>query len=81
MCQPGDYTVTPVPNGYMIGRLIDRPAVPGSSWEYVRAEADLQTALTLARTLAERAGVRAWIYEHPQAFVEITDRPHRDPAP
>ena len=72
MYRPGDFTVTPIPNGYMVGRLVERAGTSGPWWEYIKAEDDFEKAIGFARELAERAAVRAWIYESPQSFLEIT---------
>lgn len=72
MYRPGDFTVTPIPNGYMVGRVIERPAGPGPWWEYIKAEADFERAVGFAKELADRSGTRAWVYENPHSFSEIT---------
>jgi hypothetical protein len=72
MYRPGDFTVTPIPHGYMVGRLIERAGTVGPWWEYIKAEIDIEKAIGFARELAERAAVRAWIYESPQEYLEIT---------
>ena len=80
MYRAGDFTVTPIPLGYMVGRLIDRAGTIGPWWEYIKAESDFEKAVGFARELAERAAVRAWIYESPQTYFEIT-RAHRQVVP
>ena len=72
MYRAGDFTVTPIPDGYMVGRLIEKGSTTGPWWEYIKAETTFDRAVDFARELAERAAVRAWIYESPNVFYEIT---------
>lgn len=74
MYRPGDFTVTPIPDGYMVGRIVERSGANGPWWEYIKAEPDFERAAAFARELADRAAVRAWIYESPQSYYEISRR-------
>ena len=59
-CLPGDITVTKVHRGYLIGRALEQMG-PGPWWEYVAVVAKQEDAYRLARTIANDAGVRAWL--------------------
>lgn len=59
-CQAGDYTVTKVPGGYMLGRTLPQQG-RGPWWKMITLECDIRTAIARARELASLAGVHAWI--------------------
>ena len=59
VCLPGDITVTQVPSGYLVGRVLPRLG-PGPWWEYIALDSDLAAATRRAITLAEQAGMQAW---------------------
>jgi hypothetical protein len=61
-CLPGDFTVTPIPDGYLIGESMPQLG-PGPWWSYVAIMKDLRDAIDQARTLARRADSRAWFFE------------------
>jgi hypothetical protein len=61
-CQPGDFTVTPIPDGYLIGESMPKLG-PGPWWSYVAIVRGLDEAIDQARTLAQRSGSKAWFFE------------------
>jgi hypothetical protein len=61
-CLPGDFTVTPIPDGYLIGESMPKLG-PGPWWSYVAIVRSLEEALGQATTLARRSGSRAWFFE------------------
>jgi len=68
----GDIIVSPIPGGYLVGRLRARtPPDEGMAWEYIRTEADLQAAIRFARQVAERASVGAWVCQGETEFLTI----------
>jgi len=68
----GDIIVSPIPGGYLVGRLRARtPPDEGIAWEYIRTEPDLQAAIRFARQVAERASVGAWVSEGETEFQKI----------
>ena len=60
VCLPGDITVTEVPSGYLVGRVLPRLG-PGPWWEYIALVSDLAEAKRRALALAGHAGMRAWL--------------------
>lgn len=58
-CVAGDITVTPVPYGFLVGRMIDRPGY-GPWWHYINTLADRDQAIRLAKELAKEGGSAAW---------------------
>ena len=73
----GDIIVSPVLDGYLIGRLRARtPPDEGLAWEYIRAEGDLQSAIKFARQIAERAGVGVWACDDHVEFLKIQGPPY-----
>ncbi len=61
-CLPGDYTVTPVHSGYLIGQTLAQIG-PGPWWAYVKIVSDLDAAIREGKLLASRAHTRLWLYE------------------
>ena len=61
-CEPGDFTVTKIPSGYLIGRAMAQLG-PGPWWEYVAIVTQRRQALDHARQLAYREGTRAWLHK------------------
>jgi len=61
-CLPGDFTVTPIHGGYLIGEAMPQLG-PGPWWTYVAIMEGLPEAINQARTLARRADSRAWFFE------------------
>ena len=61
-CLPGDITVTPIPNGYLIGRALPQLG-PGPWWEYIGTITELDNAVTQARRLARDNNGRAWFFD------------------
>ena len=65
--QPGDFTVTPVLDGFMIGRTLRRtPTEPW--WTLVSIIADETDAVREAVTLALAENSRVWFQEGPGRF-------------
>ena len=60
-CESGDFTVTKIPTGYLIGRAMPQLG-PGPWWEYVAIVAQRRQAVDHARQLAHRDGTRAWLH-------------------
>lgn len=60
-CPPGDITVTPVPSGYMIGRVMPKIGL-GPWWQYIRVVTDYDEAVGLAVRVAAEDGTQAWFY-------------------
>jgi hypothetical protein len=61
-CLPGDITITRIPTGYLIGRAAERKG-PGPWWQYVATVATFEEAARHACTLANLAGVKAWVHK------------------
>ena len=73
----GDIVVSPVPGGYLVGRMRARtPPDQGLAWEYIRGESDLEAAIKFARQVAERAGVAVWTYEGAVELRRIAGPPY-----
>ena len=73
---PGDITVTPLRHGYLIGRVLPQRG-PGPWWEYVGIETDVEGAIELARHLARRDNVRAWLFDGCDRYEQLPlDQPH-----
>ena len=68
----GDIVVSPIPGGYLIGRVRTRtPPDEGLGWEFIRTEVDLQAAIKFARQVADRASVGAWVSHGDVEFRKI----------
>lgn len=79
-CRPGDFTITPVPSGFMVGRSL--PATgPGPWWQYIKVVNDLEEARRFAVELAAQDGSRAWFHLHGDQYDEVTYRPPQPAAP
>ena len=59
-CQPGDFTVTKVPSGYLIGHAVQQLG-PGPWWEYIAVVEKRRDAFDQAVRLAHEVGTRAWL--------------------
>ena len=80
--QPGDFTVTPVLDGFLIGKTQRRTPID-SWWTLVRVVADETDAVREAVTLALAENSRVWFQEGPGRFRPVamtTDKPP-DAAP
>ena len=79
--QPGDFTVTPVLDGFMLGRMLPRsPTDPW--WTLISIVPDETDAVREAVTLALAENNRVWFQEGPGRFrpVEMsTGRPAAHP--
>ena len=79
--QPGDFTVTPVLDGFMIGRMLSRtPTDPW--WTLISIVRDETDALREAVTLALAENSRVWFQEGPGRFRPVamsTARPVKAP--
>lgn len=62
-CLPGDFTVTKIHGGYLIGRALEQIG-PGPWWEYVATVRTYQDAYEHATRLAAEAGRNAWWHKH-----------------
>jgi len=69
-CLPGDYTITPLPTGFLIGRALE-PIGPGPWWEFVRIVPGSSAALDEVRQLAREAESRAWLHQGGMRYLEI----------
>ena len=65
--QPGDFTVTPVLDSFLIGKALSRTPVD-SWWTLVRIVADETDAVREAVTLALAENGRVWFQEGPGRF-------------
>ena len=70
-CLPGDYTVTRVPAGFVIGRVMPPNGDP-PWWELVRTAADVEGACKAALELAKANKARAWMHVRDRQYDEIT---------
>lgn len=61
-CRPGDFTVTELPNGYLVGRALEQVGI-GPWWTYVLITETFDEAVRHACALAKGAGVRAWLHK------------------
>jgi len=59
-CLPGDVTVSAVPGGFIVGRVLEERG-PGPWWTYLGAAANLADAIAAAQDQAERRHCRAWL--------------------
>jgi len=69
-CLPGDYTITALPTGFLIGRAL-QPIGPGPWWEFVRLLPDARTALQEIRQLARATGSHAWLHQGGTRYIAI----------
>ncbi len=69
-CLPGDITVTAVPNGFLIGRVLPQSGF-GPWWEYIKIAATHESALHDALALASAADARAWFHREDATYEEI----------
>ena len=68
--QPGDFTVTPVLDGFMVGKVLP-PRDSGPWWTIVRIVPTQQHAVRLAVTLALALNTKVWFNECPGKFRAI----------
>ena len=61
-CVPGDITVRPIHEGYILGRVV-RHEHAGPWWEYIKIVRDRAAAITEARRLALAGRSRLWFHE------------------
>jgi hypothetical protein len=61
-CEPGDYTVTKIYSGYLVGMALEPGNGPGPWWHYVATLTTFEHASDLAHALADAGGVRAWLH-------------------
>ena len=69
-CLPGDFTITALPTGFLIGRAL-QPIGPGPWWEFVSVMPSQIRALHEVRRLARETGSRAWLHEGGARYVAI----------
>src|SRR4051812_15306428 len=65
--QTGDITLTKVPTGYLLGRVLPKLGL-APSWQYVAVYTEYDDALRRARTLAEDAGTRALLHKQNDTY-------------
>ena len=68
--RPGDFTVTPIHGGFMVGETLPHLG-SGPWWAYVLTIATLEGAVAYARVLARQAGSRAWFFDGNRAYRSI----------
>mgnify|MGYP003576218284 CR=1 FL=1 len=68
--QPGDFTVTPVLDGFMVGKVLP-PRDSGPWWTIVRVVPTQPHAVRLAVTLALALNTRVWFNEAPGRYRAI----------
>jgi len=73
-CRPGDITLTRVPGGYLIGRVLP-PGGEGPWWVHVLTVGSFNEAAWQARALARRAGVRVWVHQGGDYYDPLPDSP------
>ena len=64
-CLPGDYTLTEIPDGFLIGRTVEQQG-PGPWCEHIAIIHDRQAAVDHVTTMARAAGVSAWLLNDSQ---------------
>ncbi len=83
--QFGDIVVTPSSTGFLLSRIIARPAY-GPWWEFVGTAADRDDALRMAESLAVAAETRVMYYDRggflqvPQDSDDADDEPRKAEA-
>jgi hypothetical protein len=76
-CLPGDVTVSTVPGGFVVGRVLEERG-PGPWWAYIRTAGNLTEAIAMAHDEAEHHRARAWLdcglgnYRELPALSELT---------
>jgi hypothetical protein len=78
--QPGDFTITPVLDGFMIGRMIPQLGI-GPWWTFIKIVSDKADALRHASTLALAEHTRAWLQEAPGRFQLVEVNKHTGEQP
>ena len=68
--EPGDILVIPIPDGFMLGRVLPELG-PGPWWEYIKIATDQNAALEEARLMAHEAKVRAWLHRDGDEYAPI----------
>jgi hypothetical protein len=76
--QPGDFTVTPVLDGFLIGKTLRRTPID-SWWTLVRVVADETDAVREAVTLALAENSRVWFQEGPGRFRSVPMKTSKPP--
>ena len=69
-CVPGDFTVTPVHTGYLIGQVTPQLS-PGPWWSYVATVREFEAAVNQARALARHEDSRAWFFDGGDSYRPI----------
>lgn len=70
-CKPGDITVTPIPSGFLIGRVLPASG-PGPWWQFVKIVTALDDARRIALELAAAYNSKAWLHRHADHYDEIS---------
>jgi hypothetical protein len=68
--RPGDFTVTPVIKGYMIGKVIPRRGL-GPWWTFIKIVSAEDDAIRHAVTLALTEDSRVWLQDGPRRFRSV----------
>lgn len=69
-CLPGDFTVTRIPAGFVIGRVL-APVGEPPWWELVQTAPDVECACKSALELANAARTRAWMHVRDRQYDPI----------
>lgn len=67
-CFPGDYTLTPIASGFMVGRV---PETKGGPLDHIAIFSRKEDAVASVIELAHAAGVNAWLLEHRAGHAEL----------
>ena len=71
VAEPGDIFVAVMPNGFLIGRVVD-PRSNGQWWQYIASIRERVEAMQLAFNVAGAAARRAWIHQYDDRYRLIT---------
>jgi len=72
-CQPGDFIVTKVPRGFLIGQTVE-PVGLGPWWKFIALVRKRDDAIRRVHVLAQHAGVHAWFHATAEdEYVSIDD--------
>lgn len=71
-CSPGEFTITKIPTGYLIGRATPR-LESGPSWHYIAITESLEEATSAVLQMAKSAGSRAWMHRGGDDYDLLSD--------
>ena len=69
-CLPGDFTVTQIPGGYLIGQALDHVG-PGPWWELIATVPTYHEARIHATRLADELGRSAWLHTYGDEYERL----------